>query len=98
MKIALMNYDAKKVTVDVGDNVATIIIDVVSGDEIANVTYKDYTRKSFDSAEYLHNLRLADFNDDSYEVYNFQNKDNLINNPLWENRKSSYDSRWREEE
>lgn len=98
MNLTIMNYRDKKVDIDIGDNVAVITIDVISGDEVAEVIYKDFTRKRYDSAEYCQNLRLRDFYDDSCEVYNFQNTENLIDNPLWKNRKTSYDSSWEGEE
>lgn len=94
MNITIMNYNDEKVTVDVGDNVATINIDVISGDEVARVTYKDYTTILYDSADIIGNWRLMDCYDRSYEVYNFHKEENLIDNPLWKNRKTSYDSAW----
>lgn len=94
MNITIMNYRNEKVTVDVGDNVAIITIDVLSGDEVARVIDKDYTTTVYDSAYIVGNLRISDFYDGSYEVYNFQKEENLINNPLWKNRKTSYDSSW----
>lgn len=96
MNITIMNYINEKVTVDVGNNVATITIDVISGDEVARVINKDYTTTIYDSAYIIGDWRISDFYDDSYEVYNFQKEENLIDNPLWTNRKTSYDSAWRE--
>jgi len=95
MRIKLLDYSNKKITVDIGkkENVATIDITVMSGDEIANVTYKDYSRAIFDSS----NDRIMDYFDDSYRVYDFQKTDNLIDNPKWLQRKSSYDDRWKAE-
>lgn len=98
MNLTIMNYRDEKVDIDIGDNVATITINVISGDEVAEVTYKDFTRKWYDSSVYCQNLRALNFYDESYEVYNFQNAENLIDNPLWKNRETSYDLSWEEEE
>lgn len=96
MNITIMNYENEKVTLDVGDNVAIITIEVISGDEVARVINKDYTTTIYDSADIIGNCRITDYYDGSYEVYNFHKEENLIDNPLWKNRKTSYDSAWRE--
>ena len=91
MNIEIMNYNDERVGVDVGEDVAIINIQIVSGDEIAYVIYKDYSQECFDSAVLLHNLRSMDFDYGEYEVYNANKENNLIDNPVWLNRKTSYD-------
>lgn len=92
MKITLMNYDGKKASVDIGnkEDIANIFIVIVSGDEVAHITYKDYSHKSYDSAEMTGSWRTMDFDDGGYLLYNFKEKENLIDNPKWINRESSY--------
>ena len=93
MELTLMNYASKKVSVDIGnrEDIADIFISVISGDEIANITYKDYSHKSFDSADLTNGWRMMDSNDGGYFAYNFKEENNLIDNPKWVNRTSSYD-------
>ena len=95
MILTIMDYDNHKRNVNIGkkDDIASISISVISGDEIAEVIYKDYTKKCFDSSD----CRMYDFFDDEYTIYNFQEENNLIDNPLWQKRKSSYDDKWRRE-
>lgn len=92
MKLEIMNYENERISIDVGDreNIATIYIRVISGDEVAEVTYKDYSKKIFDSAILLHNYRSMDYNDYEYEIYNFQKEDNAIDNPQWLKRGTAY--------
>ena len=94
MTIELIDYDGIKVKKRIGkkEDVAVINIEVVSGDEIAIVIYKDYSTKHFDSSD----TRMIDFHDDSYNIYDYTKENNLIDNPLWLNRKTSYDDKWRE--
>lgn len=95
MRLTIIDYAGRRKRADIGskEDIATIDIVVLSGDEIADVTYKDYTRKRFDSCD----DRISDFFDDAYEIYHFRKKNNLIDNPLWLKRSSSYDDRWRNE-
>lgn len=93
MNIEIMNYNDERVSVDIGkkEDIAVIDIQIVSGDEIAHVIYKDYSRKYFDSASLLNNFRIMDYNDAEYEAYNASKENNIIDNPNWLNRKTSYD-------
>ena len=94
LKITLLDYVGNKVVFDVGekDSIATIDLSVITGDEIANVVYKDYSRKRFDTRD----DRMTDYFDDEYELYDFRSQTNLIDNPIWKTRRSSYDDAWRE--
>lgn len=109
MELTLMNYRNDKVSVDIGDreDIGTIFISIISGDEIAHITYKDFSQKRFDSNELLGELRLMDFDDgcymlyninECYMLYNINEKDNLLDNPKWINRTSSYDDSFDESE
>lgn len=93
MTIKLLDWDKKETEVDVGDleDIATMMIRVVSGDEILEVVYKDYCRLSFDSSC----TRYQGFYDGEYDIYDFRKEDNLLTDPRFINRKSSYDfERW----
>lgn len=86
--IEIMDWQGTKTTVKVDmDKVAAINLEVVSGDEILVVVYKNYTIKKFDSS---HDRRI-DFSDGSYVVFNEAKSVNLLEDDEWLNRKSSYD-------
>lgn len=87
MIINLIDYNNCKHPVDIGDldNIKTMAIHVVTGDEILNVLYKDDTEKVFDSSE----DRMRDFDDGAYMVYAFG--DWLIDKDKFMNRKTGYD-------
>ena len=89
MTIKLFNYHGVPVEVDIGDfnNVARMTMDVVSGDEVLNVMYKNCNVKIFDSSD----DRTMNFHDNKYEVYRFDNPEpNIIDNEKFMNRTSSY--------
>lgn len=90
MILKLLDYSGATTEHNIGnfEDIATITITVVSGDEIATVVYKDYSTKKFDSST----TRIIDYYDDVYEIYCFGQPENLINNPEFENRTNSY---WR---
>ena len=87
MKIRLLDYKTK--VVDVGDikEIGSIYIDVISGDEVLVVVYKDYTIKEFDSS----NTRCEDRHEGIYLIYNEQLGINLLKDEDFLNRKNSYD-------
>ena len=100
MELTLMNYTNDKVSVDIGDkeDIGTIFISIISGDEIAHIIYKDFSHKWFDSNKLLGGFRFMDFDDGCYMLYNINEKDNLLDNPKWINRTSSYDYDFEESE
>lgn len=89
MELTLLDYSGKKKTFDIGDiaNIARITINVVSGDEIANVIYKDYGTMSYES----NTCRFIDYFDYAYDIYDIRHRLNLLNYRKWLDRKSSYD-------
>lgn len=91
MELRLMDYAGGSKTFEIGDieNIARITIRVITGDEIATVIYKDYSSKEFDSSY----DRMIDYFDDMYDIYNITSGLNLLDDPEFKNRKSSY---WRE--
>lgn len=95
MLLKLLDYEGKTKEFEIGkmEDIAVIGIDVITGDEVAKVVYKDYTTGEFDSGTH----RLADYFDDSYEIYRFDKKNNLINKPKFKERKESY-WRWHSDE
>ena len=89
MTIELMDYRGTKTTFEIGelDDIGSITISVISGDEIAEVIYKNYQTANFDSSH----DRIMDFHDECYELYNSETGVNYLDDPKWKNRKSSYD-------
>lgn len=88
MEIKLLDYAKNETIVEIGnlDDIAKMEIDVITGDEILTVVYKDYTIRKFDSSR----DRMADFYDDGYEIYDFNKSENLIDDPKFLNRTDSY--------
>ena len=84
-----MDYQDTKVTFDIGniEDIASIFIEVITGDEIANVLYKDCTIKVFDSSC----TRIHDFYDYKYLLYDVNTRINLLNDEIFLNRETSYD-------
>ena len=91
MKLRLLDYKKRVKEFEIGniEDIAKIVIDVVTGDEVAYVFYKDYTEDIFDSCE----TRSCDCYDGRYVIYNFKkpNEENLLFNQQWLNRYTSYD-------
>ena len=89
MKIKIFDYENKIRVVDVGDikEIGSMYIEVLSGDEVLYVTYKDYTVKVFDSS----NTRCEGHLDARYQIYNEQIGINFLKDEDFLNRKDSYD-------
>ena len=86
MQVEIMNYANKKKTVEIGnlEDILIATIQVISGDEVLTVRYKDGTKKVFDT-----DVRIQHYFDDEYDVYS--PTVNLLTNKKWLNRKDSYD-------
>lgn len=86
MKIKILDYNNRAKEVDVGElkDIRKMKVEVVTGDEILNVTYKDGSEKRFDSAD----DRTRAFFDGDYELYNTETEPeiNELENPEWLNR------------
>ncbi|MDD7757641.1 MAG: hypothetical protein PUJ51_24625 [Clostridiales bacterium] len=93
MKIKLLDCEAKISFVDVGDikEIESMDIDVISGDEVLVVLYKDFTIKKFDSSS---NTRCKDYLDARYPIYNKITGLNLLKNEDFLNRIDSYNYLW----
>ena len=89
MKIKLFDYENNIKVVDVGDikKIGSMYIEVLSGDEVLVVVYKDYTIKTFDSS----NTRCEDNHDGGYPIYNEQIDINFLKDEDFLNRRDSYD-------
>ena len=85
--IKIMDYTNRKKCIKIEDfeNVVKLRIEVISGDEILHVLYKDYTIKKYDSCD----ERIMDFHDDLYTIYDITKNIDFIEN--WNKRTSSYD-------
>ncbi len=68
-RLILLDYDCKEfntgIDLDDLDDILRIDIEVVSGDEIARIIYKNGDMKEFDS----NNERMMDFEDNEYCIY-----------------------------
>lgn len=93
MKVTLIDYDKKKREFDIGnvEDIHFADLEVLSGDEVLKVIYKDGSSKVFDSCD---TYRIQSYFDDNYTVY-MPGVRNLFENEKWLNRKSSYDDSWR---
>ena len=89
MKIELLDYEDNIKVVDVGDikEIGSMYIEVISGDEVLMVVYKDYTIMKFDSS----NTRCEDRYEGRYLIYNEQRGINLLKNEDFLYRRNSYD-------
>ena len=86
MKIKLFDCEDKISFVDVGDikEIGSMYIEVIRGDEVRYVVYKDYTIKEFDSS----NTRCEDCHEDGYLIYNEKLGINFLKD------KDFYDDLW----
>lgn len=88
MTIKLLDWRGDKVEVDVGniENIGAMRIEVITGDEILRVLYKDFTIDEFDSSY----SRVRDYYDGEYEIYNATTGRNLLEDERFINRTGSY--------
>lgn len=85
--IKIMDYRRNKRDVPVDlENVGRIDVEVISGDEVLTVTKKDYTVERYDSSD----RRFIDYYDYQYTIYDPEDGINMLEDPVWKNRKSSY--------
>jgi hypothetical protein len=92
-----MNYQAKKVPVKIKnfEEVIKLTIEVISGDEILQVLYKDYNIEEYDSCYLLDDYRVMDFQDNLYTIYDITRNIDYIK--TWSKRKDSYNYKLKEE-
>ena len=92
MKIKLLDYENNIKVVDVGDikEIEFMCIEVISGDEVLLVIYKDHTIKEFDSS----NTRCEDRHEGRYLIYNELTGINLLKDKDFLNRINSYSYLW----
>ncbi len=88
MILKLMDYRGKIIEHDIGekDSIARIDIEILSGDEVATVLYKDYSIANFDSSH----TRITGYCDGGYALYDYRKENNLIDNDKWKNRSTTY--------
>lgn len=88
--LEIMDYknDKTKTTIDLNklDEIQSIRIEIITGDEICEVQYKNGKRETFDSS----NERIQDFFDDSYVLYDVLDNTNFIEE--FKKRENSYDT------
>lgn len=87
-----MDYNnvKKKIVINNFEEVVKLNINIVSGDEILEVMYKDYSTKEYDSSD----CRRMDFYDGGYCIYDITKGFDDIKN--WNKREDSYDYEERE--
>lgn len=87
MILKLLDYGNREVSFEIGEltTIDSICINVLTGDEVARVRYKDGTLRSFDSS----GDRIADYEDISYMLYR-DGEGGLLCDEKWINRKNSY--------
>ena len=93
MEIKLLGYKNKISFVDVGDieEIESMYIDVIAGDEVLVVVCKDYTIMKFDPS----NTRCKDHLDARYPIYNELTGLNLLKDEKFLNRRDSYSYLWK---
>ena len=89
--IKIMNYNCNEVPIKIKDfdEVVRLTIEVVSGDEILHILYKNYKEDTYDSCYLLGNYRYMDFFDNEYVIYDTTKGINKLDK--WKKRKNSYD-------
>ena len=89
--IKIMDYSCTKVPIKIKnfEDVVRLTIEVVSGDEILHILYKNYTEEQYDSCYMLKNFRINSFYDGEYVIYDITKNINKINK--WNKRKDMYD-------
>lgn len=89
MKLTLLDYISEPVEFEIGelDTIASIDIEVWTGDEIAIVRYKNGSKMRFDSDL---NERITGYLDYDYILYDEEAGINRLNDPAFLERKNSY--------
>lgn len=90
MILKLLDYKGRETLEDIGelDEIAAVVIRVITGDEIATIIYKDGLISRIDSSR----DRMADYFDDEYVVYvnGVSKEENLLFNEEFIKRTDSY--------
>ena len=86
-RLFIMDYEDNKVLIELKDfkNIVRMSIEVLTGDEILHILYRDYHEETYDSRD----DRLAAFPDGEYIIYDITKNINDIEK--WSKRKDSYD-------
>lgn len=86
-ELEIMDYaDRKqKIVIENFDDVVKINVNIITGDEILSVLYKNYETKIFDSSD----SRMSDFGDGEYCIYDITKNIDYIDK--WNQRTSTYD-------
>ena len=89
MKLKLLDYNAQSFEYDIGElsDIIRIDLEIISGDEVVTISYKDGTTKILDTSP----DRFIDYDDGYYVVYDEATDINLLENKKWLNRKTSYE-------
>ncbi len=84
--IEIMDYkdDKKKVKIDNFEDVVRLEIEVISGDELLYILYKDYSVMKYDSSD----CRRLEYNDSFYCIYDITKDIDYLER--WNERIDSY--------
>ena len=87
MIIKILNYNNETKNIDIGpiENILRIDVNVISGDEVLDIIYTNGAKWSVDEED-----RYEDYHDGHYPVY-IRGTLNLLEDPAFINRKSSYE-------
>lgn len=90
-EIEIMDYRGKKTTIKIRNfnDVVKLQVEVISGDEVLHILYKDYSQETYDSCYMLNNSRMINYFDFFYTIYDIT--ENVDRIEKWAKRKSSYD-------
>lgn len=90
MKLELIDFEGNKTEFDLYedlDKISSIMLLVITGDEIAEVIYENGMVDEYDSS----NCRTGDYYDGSYLIYHKSSGINLLEDPKFLGRKDSYE-------
>lgn len=89
--LMIMDYNSKEYNTGINmDDISSIHVTVISGDELFTVYYKDGRVTNLDAMDFAKGHRYMGFYDDEYGL----SADEL---EAWSKRNSTYDMSWREE-
>ena len=88
LDLKLLNWEDAPTIFSVRDleYIRKIVIDVITGDEVARIYYRDGSTEVLDSSD----RRFMDFHDTSYVLYDERTEGGLLFDKKWLDRKSSY--------
>jgi len=89
MVVTLLDYSEARIDFDIGnlEDINRAVIEVISGDEVLSIEYKNGEQKMFDTSP----GRLIDYYDELYTLYDYEKGINRFLDEAWLARRDSYD-------